>query len=165
MRNDDERHGLPAAHAQRTRSLELAFVNRLDACTEDLALIRCRVERQHDHAQDKRRNLNARKRQAEERNVNLQEHRRATDNVHVERADAAQDADLGHAHEREGKTDGDGKRERHEHDGERHEEALEHDWEARYQNGRVEEQAQELVGVPRFHPILLFQIGCELLGG
>ena len=108
--------------------------------------------------------MNARQRESEERNVDLQEHGCTAYDVDVNGPDGAEDANLGHAHEREHEANGDGQRECDEHDSYGHEEPVQHNRQARYQNGWIEEQAQELVGVPCLNPRLLFEVMSELLG-
>ena len=76
-----------------------------------------------------------------------------------------QDARLRDAHERQGKTEGNCQRKRHKHDRKRHEEALEDDRQALDQNDRVQEQAQEHIGVPGLDPRLLFKVGQEVIEG
>ena len=102
-------------------------------------------------------------RQAKERDIDLQERRRAADDIHVDAGEAAQDARLGDAHERQGKAKGNRQRKRHKHDRERHKEALKNDRQALDQNDRVQEQTKEHIGVPRLDPRLLFKVGQEVI--
>ena len=143
----------------------MALRNRLDTGTEDLAQVGGRIHGHDDNAQHVVVNLNAGQRQAEERDVDLQERRRAANDIHVDAGEAAQNARLGDTHKRQSKAKGNCQRKRHKHDRERHEEALEDDREALDQNNWVQEQTQEHIGVPRLDPRLLFKVGKEVIEG
>ena len=115
----------------------MALGDRLNTGTEDLAQVRRRVHGHDDDAQDIVVHLDAGQRQTEERDIDLQERRRTANDIHIDAGKTAQDARLGDAHERQGKAKGDCQRKRHEHDRERHEEALKDDRQALDQNDRV----------------------------
>ena len=132
--------------------------DRLNTGTEDLTQVRRRVHGHDDNTQHIVIHFDTGQRQAKERNVDLQERRRAADDIHIDAGKAAKDARLGNAHERQRKAKGNGQRKCHEHDRERHKEALEDDRQALDQNDRVQEQAQEHIGVPRLDPRLLFKV-------
>ena len=137
--------------------------DRLNTGTEDLAQVRRRVHGHDDNAQDVVVNLDTGKRQAKERNVDLQERRRAADDIHIDAGKTTKDARLGNAHERQRKAKGNGQRKCHEHDRERHKEALKDDRQALDQNDRVQEQAKEHVGIPCLDPRLFLKVGQEVI--
>ena len=143
----------------------MALGDRLNAGAEDLTQIGRRIHGHDDDAEHVVIDLDAGQRQTEERDIDLQERRRTANDIHVDAGEAAQDARLGDAHERQGETEGNCQRKRHKHDRKRHEEALEDDRQALDQNDRVQEQAQEHIGVPRLDPRLLFKVSQEVIEG
>ena len=78
----------------------MALGDRLNTGTEDLAQVRRRVHGHDDDAEHVVINLDAGQRQTEERDIDLQERRRTTDDIHIDAGKATKDARLGNAHER-----------------------------------------------------------------
>lgn len=164
LRDDDIEHGLRTIHAQRARSFELSCIDGLNAGAEDLGQVRARIEHEHDDAQHEQIHADAHERQPEERDVYLEEQRRAANHIDVGGPNSTRDTAFRHPQKRPEQPERNGQREADHNEAKRQQPAAKYRGHRCDDNGGIEEQVEELVRVPRLHPILLAQHTRQLLG-
>ena len=134
----------------------------MDTRTEYLAEIGARIDCEHDDREHVLVDVDAKQRQAEERNVDLQKERRATYDAGIDGGKDMQDACTGYLHERGDEANGDGQRKADEHETERNEPADGHDGNRGDDEFGLEEEAQEGDRVPSLDSRLLSEPVGEL---